>query len=202
MVSIGSNAKREVSDYYLSRYACYLIIQNADPTKKIVAEGQTYFALQTRKQELSEGLLEDRKRVYLRGEMSDHNKKLAKTAKEAGVWNYGEFTDFGYMGLYGGMRSKDIHTKKKLKPSRKILDHMGSEELGANLFRATQAEAKIRRDGIHGQEKVSKAHFEVGKKIRSTIAEIGGTMPENLPSMESIAKAGRQMEMEKKLKKV
>lgn len=198
MVSIGSDAKRAVSDYRLSRYACYLIIQNADPSKRIVAEGQTYFAIQTRKQEISEQLLEDQKRVYLRNEMIEHNKQLAKTAKEAGVWNYGEFIDFGYMGLYGGLRNKDIHTKKKLSPSQKILDHMGSEELAANLFRATQAEAKIKREGIQGQAKASKAHFEVGKKIRSTIAEIGGTMPEKLPTPESVAKAERRVRAEEK----
>ncbi len=198
MVSIGSDAKREVSDYRLSRYACYLIIQNSDPSKKIVAEGQTYFAIQTRKQEVSEQLLEDQKRVYLRSEMTEHNKQLAKTAKEAGVWNYGDFVDFGYMWLYGGLRNKDIHAKKKLKPSQKILDHMGSEELAANLFRATQAEAKIKREGIQGQVKASKAHFEVGKKIRSTIADIGGTMPEKLPTPESLSQAEKRLKNEEK----
>jgi len=200
MVPLGSGAEREVVDYHLSRYACYLIAQNGDPRKETIAQAQTYFAIQTRRQELSEALLEDQKRVYLRNEMTEHNKQLARTAKEAGVWNYGEFVDFGYIGLYGGLRNKDIHAKKKLKPSQKILDHMGSEELAANLFRATQAEAKIKREGIQGQVKASKAHFEVGKKIRSTIREIGGTMPEELPSTESIAKAERRVKDEGKNK--
>lgn len=196
MVPLGSGAEREISDYHLSRYACYLIAQNGDPRKETIAQAQTYFAIQTRKQEVSEQLLEDQKRVYLRSEMTEHNKQLAKTAKEAGVWNYGEFVDFGYMGLYGGLRNKDIHAKKKLKPSQKILDHMGSEELAGNLFRATQAEAKIKREGIQGQAKASKAHFEVGKKIRSTIADIGGTMPEKLPAPESVAKAEKRVKVE------
>jgi DNA-damage-inducible protein D len=188
MVSIGSDAKREVSDYHLSRYACYLIIQNADPSKRVVAEGQTYFAIQTHRQEISDHLLADRRRVDLRSDLTEHNKKLASTAKGAWVWNYGEFTDYGYMWLYGGMKSRDIHARKKLKPIEKILDHMGSEELAANLFRATQAEAKIKREWIKGQTQASKAHYDVGKKIRSTIAEIGGTMPENLEIPENISK--------------
>lgn len=200
MVDIGSGTQREFPSYTLSRYACYLIAQNGDPRKEAIAQAQTYFAIQTRRQELSEALLEDKKRVYLRNEMTEHNKQLARTAKEAGVWNYGEFVDFGYIGLYGGMRNKDIHAKKWLKPSQKILDHMGSEELAANLFRATQAEAKIKRDGIQGQVKASNAHFEVGKKIRSTIREIGGTMPEELPSTESIAKAEKRMKDKEKKK--
>jgi DNA-damage-inducible protein D len=198
MVSIGSDAKREVSDYHLSRYACYLIIQNADPTKKTVAEWQTYFAIQTHKQEVSDNLIEDKKRADLRSDLTEHNKNLASTAKGAGVWNYGEFTDYGYMWLYGGMRSRDIHARKKLKSTEKILDHMGSEELAANLFRATQAEAKIKREWIKGQTQASKAHYDVGKKIRSTIAEIGGTMPENLEIPENISKVKSRIKKEEK----
>ncbi len=198
MVSIGSDAKREVSDYHLSRYACYLIIQNADPSKKAVAEWQTYFAIQTHRQEISDNLLADKKRLYLREDLTEHNKNLASTAKSAGVWNYGEFSDYGYMWLYGGRRAKDIHMKKRLKPSEKILDHMGSEELAANLFRATQAEAKIKREWIKWQERASKAHYDVGQKIRSTIHEIGGTMPENLKTSESISKVKSRIKKEDK----
>ncbi len=150
MVSLGSGAERSVEDYRLSRYACYLIAQNGDPRKEEIALAQTYFAFQTRKQEIHEQLLEDGKRVLLRDEMKEHNKNLAKVAKESGVINYADFQDAGYMGLYGGFRQKDIHTKKKLKPTEKILDHMGSEELAANLFRATQAEAKLKRENIFG----------------------------------------------------
>lgn len=195
MIELWKWGIREIPDYRLSRYAGYLIAQNGDPRKETIAQAQTYFALQTRKQELSETLLEDQKRVYFRDEMTEHNKRLARTAKKAGVWNYGEFVDYGYMGLYGGMRNKDIHAKKKLKPSQKILDHMGSEELAANLFRATQAEAKIQREGIQGQMKASKAHYDVGKKIRSTIVEIGGTMPEKLPTIESVAKVKKRVKI-------
>ena len=198
MVSIGSDAKRSVSDYHLSRYACYLIIQNADPSKKTVAEGQTYFAIQTHRQETADHLVGDKKRVDLREDLTEHNKRLASTAKGAGVSNYGEFSDYGYMWLYGGRRARDIHTKKKLKPTEKILDHMGSEELAANLFRATQAEAKIKREWIKGQTQASKAHYEVGKKIRSTIAEIGGTMPENLEVPENISKVKSRIKEEEK----
>lgn len=198
MVSLGSWSEREVSDYHLSRYACYLIAQNGDPRKTEIAEAQSYFAIQTHRQEVSENLIEDKKRVELRSDLTEHNKNLASTAKKAGVWNYGEFTDYGYMGLYGGMRSHDIHTKKKLKPTEKILDHMGSEELAANLFRATQAEAKIKRENIKWQSSASQAHYEVGKKIRSTIHEIGGAMPEHLETPENISRVKSRIKKEEK----
>lgn len=189
MVQIGSGAEREFSSYTLSRYACYLIVQNADPSKEAVALGQQYFTIQTRKQEIQESVLEDQKRVMLRGEVTEHNKKLVKTAKDAGVFNYGEFQDYGYMGLYGGMRATDIHKSKGLSKSQKILDHMDSEELGANLFRATQTEAKINREKIKGQQNASKAHHDVGKEVRETIKKLGGTMPEELPAVDGIGRA-------------
>jgi DNA-damage-inducible protein D len=155
MVKIGSGAERTVSDYSLSRYACYLIAQNGDPRKEEIALAQTYFAIQTRKQEVQQQLIEDNKRVYLRDEMKTHNKQLAQAAKEAGVINYANFQDYGYIGLYGGLRQRDIHAKKKLKQKEAILDHMNSEELAANLFRATQAEAKLKRENILGQHKAN-----------------------------------------------
>ncbi|MDD2516396.1 MAG: DNA damage-inducible protein D [Candidatus Gracilibacteria bacterium] len=193
MVSVGSEAKRKIKDYNLSRYACYLIAQNGDPRKAEIALAQTYFAIQTRKQEVHEQLVEDSKRVFLREEMKEHNKKLAKAAKEAGVSNYANFQDYGYMGLYGGLRQKDIHAKKRLKPKDAILDHMGSEELAANLFRATQAEAKLKRENIIGQDKASKAHYSVGKKVRETIVELGGTMPEKLPTPDNIKESRKRV---------
>ncbi len=180
---------RKMADVQLSRYACYLILQNADPTKSIVAQGQTYFALQTRNQEIAQHsaqYLEDQKRVILREEVKQHNKKLASTAKEAGVTDYAEFADHGYMGLYGGMRHKDIHELKKLEEEAKLLDYMNSEELGANLFRATQTEALLKRETVEGQIEANQLHFMVGKKVRDTIKELGGTMPEQLPVGESI----------------
>ncbi len=191
MVTLGSGAKREIATTLLSRYACYLIVQNADPRKEIVAHGQTYFALQTRRQELAEEQLEDQRRLLLRGEMRHHNAQLADAAKDAGVIrpiDYAIFQNHGYMGLYGGMKEKDIHQHKGLKKSQKILDHMGSTELAANLFRATQTEEKLRRENIQGKAAANRTHFEVGTKVRQTIQELGGVMPEKLPAVENIKK--------------
>lgn len=204
MVKIGSGAQRDIGDIHLSRYACYLIVQNADPSKEVVAMGQTYFAIQTRKQEILEenfGKLqsEEAKRLFLRKEMAEHNKQLADAAKKAGViqpWEYAIFQNHGYMGLYNGLGAKDIHSKKGLKKSQNILDHMGSTELAANLFRATQTEEKLKRENIKGKQKANQTHYEVGKKVRQTIKELGGTMPEELPTEESIKK----IESEKKKK--
>ena len=200
-VNIGSGADRDIGDLQLSRYACYLVVQNADPSKTVVALGQTYFAVQTRKQELQDSEeynnlgTEDDKRLYLRQEMKKHNKDLASAANDAGVkkgFDYAIFQDHGYKGLYGGLGAKDIKRVKELKKSQQILDHMGSTELAANLFRATQTEEKLRRDKIKGKTQANKTHFEVGRKVRQTIAEIGGTMPEDLPVADSIKKLERK----------
>jgi DNA-damage-inducible protein D len=195
MVSIGSKAKRKMLGIKLSRYACYLIVQNADPNKEVVALGQTYFALQTRLQEIQQTEQynnlhnEDEKRLFLRNELRSHNTKLAEAAKNAGVEeaiDYAIFQNHGYKGLYGGLDARGIHQQKGLKKSQQILDHMGSTELAANLFRATQTEEKLRRDNVQGIENANQTHFEVGQKVRQTIEELGGTMPENLPTTESI----------------
>ena len=200
MVPLGSGSQREIKDYALSRYACYLVIQNADPSKPMVANGQTYFAIQTRRQELSDQnpqLAEDKKRIMLREEMKYHNKKLASAAKNAGVetsLDYAIFQDYGYKGLYGGLGMKDIKARKGLKKSQNILDHMGSTELAANLFRATQTEDKIRRENIRSKGQASQIHHDIGRKVRQTIKDIGGTMPENLPTpKESIKKIERKI---------
>lgn len=196
MVEIGSWAKREIEDIQLSRYACYLIIQNADSSKETVALWQTYFALQTRKQEVQENLLEDSKRKMLRDEMKKHNVDLAQAAKNAGVelpLDYAIFQNYGYMWLYAGLDSKWIHAKKWLKKSQKILDHMSSEELAANLFRATQAEAKLKRENIKWKDNANKAHLAVGAEVRQTIKNLGGTMPEDLPASDSIKKAEKRL---------
>ncbi|RJP79657.1 MAG: DNA damage-inducible protein D [Desulfobacteraceae bacterium] len=191
MIGIGKGGQRPVKTVLLSRYACYLTIQNADPRKEIVAQGQTYFAIQTRRQELEDEQVEEERRILLREEIRRHNVQLADAAKNAGVVepvDYAIFQNHGYMGLYGGLKQKDIHQRKGLKKSQKILDHMGSTELAANLFRATQAEEKLRRDKIMGKDAANQTHHEVGAKVRQTIRELGGTMPEDLPAVESIKK--------------
>lgn len=209
MVSIGSGAQRPVPDIQLSRYACYLIVQNGDPGKPVIANGQTYFAMQTRRQELADDskfaqLSEDEKRLAIRNELATHNKHLAAAAKDAGVetpLDYAIFQDHGYEGLYGGLGNKEIHARKDLKKSQKILDHMGSTELAANLFRATQTEEKLRRDQVQGKTQANKTHFDVGRKVRQTIAELGGTMPENLPkpdaSIQQIESAKKKLAKKK-----
>lgn len=203
MVDIGSGAKRQVEDYRLSRYACYLIVQNGDPSKPVIANGQTYFAAQTRRQELADdsrfaALSEDDKRIAIRNELAVHNKHLARAAKKAGVetgLDYAIFQDHGYRGLYGGLSAKDLHARKRLKKSQKILDHMGSTELAANLFRATQTEEKLERDRVRDKGQANQTHLEVGRKVRQTIKELGGTMPEALPTPQ---KSIRQVEGAKK----
>ena len=210
MVKLGSGAERELPDYHLSRYACYLVVQNGDPSKTVIANGQTYFAMQTRRQELEDdgtfgNLSEDEKRMYLRNELKHHNTQLAATAKKSGVetnLDFAIFQDHGYRGLYGGMGAKDLHQKRDLKKSQKILDHMGSTELAANLFRATQAEEKLRRDSINGKDKANSTHFAVGQKVRQTISEIGGDMPEDMPpATKSTQSIERAQNKQKKLKK-
>lgn len=183
MVEIGSEAKRSIDDIMLSRYACYLIVQNGDPRKKIIALGQTYFAVKTRERENDETFIEDQKRFAIRNELKNHNKSLAEAANMSGIDNpkdYAIFQNKGYQGLYNGLGVKDIHKRKRLDKNQKILDHMGSTELAANLFRATQTDDKLRRENIQGKENANKTHFVVGKKVRQTIKELGGTMPEDL----------------------
>ena len=208
MVKIGSGATRPIKTVFMSRYACYLAIQNADPKKEIVAQGQTYFAVQTRRQELDdkgigENITEDEQRLNLRNKIRQHNSQLADAAKDAGVVesaDYAIFQNHGYMGLYGGLKVGDIHQRKGLKKSQKILDHMGSAELAANLFRATQTEQKLRRDNVVGKEAANLTHLEVGATVREAIQKLGGTMPEDLPAPESIKKleAKRQKKIGKK----
>jgi DNA-damage-inducible protein D len=212
VVAVGSGATHNYPSYKLSRYACYLIVQNADPSKEVVALGQTYFAVQTRIQEITQMEAynrlsnEDERRLFLRNEMAKHNTHLAAAAKNAGVitsLDYAIFQNHGYMGLYGGLDAKAIHKSKGLKKNQQILDHMGSTELAANLFRATQTEEKLRRENIKGKQKANQTHFEVGKKVRKTIEELGGTMPENLPIANSIkevekAKKPKQIKSKKK----
>lgn len=186
MVNIGSSTKRKVLDYKLSRYACYLIAQNGDSHMTTIALAQTYFAVQTRKMELTdleyEKMTEDEKRLHRRKQASNGNYSLNRTAVKSGVKNLGEFHNAGYRGLYNGETADDIFKRKKLRYREDILDNMSSEELGANIFRITQTEAKLKRDKVDNEYTANSVHYEIGKKVRKAIIDMEGTMPENLPT--------------------
>lgn len=194
MVTLGSDAKREIKDFHLSRYACYLVVQNADPSKPAVALGQTYFTIQTRRQEIANERLsvqehEDQKRLHNRRKIKHQNVELAAAAKKAGVvtsQDFATFQNFGYRGLYNGLTAEDIHRRKRLKKSQQILDHMGSLELAANLFRSAQAEDKLHNQNVRGKDKANQLHYEAGVVVRQAMKEFGNTMPEDLPTVESI----------------
>ncbi len=198
MVQIGSNTVREVKDYKLDRYACYLIAQNGDSSKDEISLAQTYFAIQTRRQEIFEQLPDAEKRLFIRNEVSDHNKKLFKTAKKAGVNKFGLFNDAGYKGLYG-MQLSDLETKKGIKKGE-LLDRAGSTELAANLFRITQTDEKLKKDKIQDERIATNTHFMVGGKVRQTIKDIGGELPENLPTEKHIKEVKKEFKYLKKVK--
>ncbi len=199
MVQIGSGAYREQIDYELTRYACYLIAQNGDSRKKVISLAQTYFAVQTRKQEISEkeyiSLTEDEKRFYQRNLTKKGNYSLNQTAKKAGVKNFDKFHNAGYKGLYNGETADDIAKRKGLRYREDILDNMGSDELIANLFRISQTEQKLKKDNIQSEKEANKTHYNIGKNIREVIAKNGGTMPEDLPTPK---KSLKQLEKENK----
>ena len=199
MINLAKGAKRKINDYKLSRYACYLIAQNGDSRKKVVALAQTYFAIQTRKQELTEKeyskLSEEEKRFYQRNLTKKGNYSLNQTAKNAGVKNFDKFHNAGYLGLYNET-ADDIAKRKGLRYREEILDNMGSEELADNLFRIVQTEQKLKRDNINTESMANNAHYEVGRKIRNTIKDLGGTLPENLPTPD---KSLKELEKENKL---
>ena len=207
MVKIGSKTERKIKDYKLSRYACYIIAQNGDSRKKIIALAQTYFAIQTRKQELTEKdysmLTEDEKRFYQRDLTKKGNYSLNQAAKKAGVKNFDKFHNAGYKGLYNGETANDIAKRKGLRYREDILDNMGSEELAANLFRITQTESKLKRENISSENEANNTHYNIGKNIREVIAKNGGTMPEELPtpnkSLKELEKAHKNIDYQQKL---
>ena len=185
-IKMPKGAEKTILDYELTRYACYLIAQNGDSRKKVIALAQTYFAVQTRKQELTEKeysmITEDEKRFYQRNLTRKGNYSLNQAAKNAGVKNFDKFHNSGYKGLYNGKTADDIAKRKGLRYREDILDNMGSEELAANLFRITQTESRLKKDNIKTEKEANFTHYEVGKKVRKAIADIGGTMPEDLPT--------------------
>ena len=201
MINLAKNAVRNIQDYKLTRYACYLIVLNCDPRKKVIALAKTYFAIQTRKQELSEKeyneLTEDEKRLYRRNQARKGNFNLNKTAVNSGVKDLARFHNAGYKGLYNGETADDIFKRKKLRYREDILDNMGSEELADNIFRIAQTDAKLKRDKVDNEYTANSIHYEVGKEIRNSIKRLGGTMPENLPTPEKSLK-----ELEKGNKKL
>lgn len=201
MIEIGKGGKREVENIHLDRYACYLIAQNGDPRKRQISFAQNYFAIQTRRQELADEhgvdfdtLSENQKRLYLRNQVVAENKRLMSAAKASGVrtgQDFGKFNNKGYQGLYGGRGKAEIQQYKRLPAKANILDHMGSTELAANLFRITQTEEKLRSNKIVGKERACDAHYEVGAKVRQTMRELSGIMPEDLPVAEDVRKIAR-----------
>jgi DNA-damage-inducible protein D len=197
-IKMPKGAEKTIIDYRLTRYACYLIAQNGDSRKKAIALAQTYFAVQTRKQELTrqeyEQLSEDEKRLYTRKNVKDKNKYLFDTAKLAGVKNYGKFNNYGYRGLYNGETAKDIANRKGISEKEDILDYMSSTELAANLFRITQTDEVLKNKNINNENDACKTHHNVGQAVRQTIKRIGGTMPEDLPTP---SKSAKQIEKEK-----
>ena len=201
MLKVGNNAEMEVDDLKLTRYACYLIAQNGDSRKKAIALAQTYFAVQTRKQEITrqeyEQLSEDEKRLYTRQNVKDKNKYLFDTAKLAGVKNYGKFNNYGYRGLYNGETAKDIANRKGISDTEDILDYMSSTELATNLFRITQTDEVLKNKNINNEDDACITHHKVGQAVRQTIKKIGGTMPEDLPTP---IKSAKQIENEKNKK--